>query len=193
MDASSDDRGYVGLENIESWTGRLIAADSSDKTSGGEAEAQGTATSFEVGDILFGKLRPYLAKAMLAENDGVCSTELLVLKPDKELNARFLFYVLLCPEFIALVDSSTFGAKMPRANWDFIGAMQVPDFSDASFQRASMCISGQYPMKVLHTQEVRIYTSIMGGKQERVRWRRVTSTPPTIPWLPGGLRCQTLP
>ena len=125
-EASSDDRGYVGLENIESWTGRFIQTDNGNRTGDTESEAQGTATVFKVGEILFGKLRPYLAKVMVAENNGICSTELLVLKPSKELNARFLAYVLLCPQFITLVDSSTFGAKMPRANWDFIGAIQVP-------------------------------------------------------------------
>ena len=68
-------------------------------------------------DILFGTLRPYLAKAVLADRDGQCSTEFLVLTP-VEYHGTYLLYLLLTPGFVSLVDSSTYGAKMPRANWD---------------------------------------------------------------------------
>jgi len=74
----------------------------------------------------FGKLRPYLAKALHADKDGVCSTELLVLKPQPDIHPRFLLYSMLSPDFVDQVDASTFGAKMPRANWEFIGAMKLP-------------------------------------------------------------------
>lgn len=80
---------------------------------------------FQTGDILFGKLRPYLAKAWIAEFDGRCSTELLPLKPER-LNSRFGLYVMLSREFIDAVDGSTFGSKMPRADWAFIGNVPIP-------------------------------------------------------------------
>lgn len=120
--AGADHADYLGLENIESWTGRVI--ESSRKNDLAEEEV-GLASVFRRGDVLFGKLRPYLAKACHAPRNGVCSTELLVLKPDAEIHPRFLLYSILTPDFVGAVDASTFGAKMPRANWDFIGSVQL--------------------------------------------------------------------
>lgn len=118
---------YVGLEHIESWTGRLASGESGADSLAPNAEAGGESLSnaFAIGDVLFGKLRPYLAKAYLAEFDGRCTTELLVMQP-VHIEARFLRYVCLWREFVDAVDASTFGSKMPRADWDFIGNMPVP-------------------------------------------------------------------
>lgn len=123
MSASSDHAGYLGLENIESWTGRIIEADS--KSNDTTDDDTGLANVFKEGDVLFGKLRPYLAKACHAPRDGVCSTELLVMRPAESLHPRFLLYSLLTPDFVGAVDASTFGAKMPRASWDFIGSLEI--------------------------------------------------------------------
>ncbi|MCU7934694.1 MAG: restriction endonuclease subunit S [Candidatus Thiodiazotropha sp. (ex Dulcina madagascariensis)] len=125
VEATSEHTSYLGLENIQSWTGKLLPAENGDSGAEGESEG-GTVNSFRHDDVLFGKLRPYLAKAFHANRDGVCSTELLVLKPRPDMHPRFLLYSFLSPEFVGLVDASTFGAKMPRANWDFIGSMKIP-------------------------------------------------------------------
>ena len=109
---------YVGLEHVASWTGRLLPIDD-------QLTPEGAANAFEVGDVLFGKLRPYLAKAVCADFDGVCSTEFLVLK-SRDYERRYLLYLLLTDGFISHVDSSTYGAKMPRASWDFIGDSLLP-------------------------------------------------------------------
>lgn len=123
MSASSDHADYLGLENIESWTGRIIEGES--KSNDTTADDTGLANVFKEGDVLFGKLRPYLAKACHAPRDGVCSTELLVMRPAESLHHRFLLYSLLTPDFVGAVDASTFGAKMPRASWDFIGSLEI--------------------------------------------------------------------
>ena len=121
--AGADHAEYVGLENIESWTGRMIA---SEPKAEHDSEAEtGLANVFRKGDVLFGKLRPYLAKACQTPRDGVCSTELLVMQPAEALNPRFLLYALLTPDFVGAVDASTFGARMPRASWDFIGSLEI--------------------------------------------------------------------
>ena len=104
---------YVGLEHVASWTGSLLPLDS-------QQRPEGVSNAFAGGDVLFGKLRPYLAKAFLAEFGGLCSTEFLVLRP-LTYEQRYLLYVILTGGFVSLVDSSTYGAKMPRANWDFVG------------------------------------------------------------------------
>ncbi len=112
---------YIGLENIESWTGRLIVGEDT-------LDPEGQSGSFEPGDVLFGKLRPYLAKVHKATVDGMCSTEILVLRP-KLVSQDYLFYYLLNSEFIKTVNSSTYGTKMPRANWGFIGNLLIPNIS----------------------------------------------------------------
>lgn len=104
---------YLGMENVESWTGLYVESEQKD------FESQ--AKMFQFNDVLFGKLRPYLAKVFLANIKGVCSGEFLVLRPSKKIAPEYLQLVLLDPEFISLVNSSTFGAKMPRADWGFIG------------------------------------------------------------------------
>ncbi len=113
IDGFAADLPYTGLEHIESWTGKRISPN-------GDATSEGQANLYGRGDVLFGKLRPYLAKAHAAEIDGICTGELLVLRP-KAVKQKFLLNYVLNPEFVAIVDSSTYGAKMPRANWEFIG------------------------------------------------------------------------
>ena len=108
---------YVGMENIESQTGRHITTT--------EPDHLGVSDEFTEGDVLFGKLRPYLAKSWLASFSGICSSEFLVLRSHKTSPA-FLKYYTLIEEFINQVNGSTYGSKMPRASWDFIGLMDVP-------------------------------------------------------------------
>ena len=113
IDGASVDLPYTGLEHIESWTGKRISQN-------GDATSEGQANLYGRGDVLFGKLRPYLAKAHAAAIDGICTGELLVLRP-KAVKQKFLLNYVLNPDFVSIVDSSTYGAKMPRANWEFIG------------------------------------------------------------------------
>ena len=126
-EGAGDERPYIGLESIESSTGRLIgdpaATDESALSASGQSES--LSNTFEPGDVLFAKLRPYLAKAWVATFQGRCTTELLVMQP-VEAESAFLRYVCLSRDFIDAVDASTFGSKMPRADWDFIGNMPIP-------------------------------------------------------------------
>ncbi len=112
---------YIGLEHIESGTGKFISS-----IDGTQTESESTVSHFRVGDVLFGKLRPYLAKAVIAYGDGVCTTELLVLRPHS-MNSGYLLRCLLLDGFIKTVDASTFGAKMPRADWTFISNLLLPE------------------------------------------------------------------
>jgi type I restriction enzyme S subunit len=106
----------VALENIEGWTGRFIPTDS---------EFQGEGIAFEANDILFGKLRPYLAKAYRAESSGEAVGDFHVMRPVMGLDSRFAQYQILNRTFIDMVDGSTFGSKMPRASWEFVGGMEL--------------------------------------------------------------------
>jgi restriction endonuclease S subunit len=70
-------------------------------------------------------LRPYLAKAFIASDSGVCTGELLTMKATNNIISKYLLELILSIDFIALVNSSTYGSKMPRANWDFIGNQYI--------------------------------------------------------------------
>lgn len=115
--AGNSDLPFLGLEHIESWTGKLTS-----NLDGSTSDGQ--TNHFKEEDVLFGKLRPYLAKVFKANFEGTCTGELLVLRPTKVIN-DYLFYYLLSRDFISIVDSSTYGAKMPRANWEFIGNLPI--------------------------------------------------------------------
>ncbi|WCM93165.1 restriction endonuclease subunit S [Acidovorax sp. NCPPB 2350] len=106
----------VALENIESWSGRFIPT---------EGDFEGDGIAFVAGDLLFGKLRPYLAKAYLACNSGEAVGDFHVLRPNKTLDSRFFQYQVLNKSFIDITDGSTFGSKMPRASWEFLGNMPL--------------------------------------------------------------------
>ena len=114
----SSNKQYVGMENISSKSGVFL------QTEG--ILPEGISNTFNKGDILFGKLRPYLAKCWLADFSGICSSEFLVLRSKNKLSPIFLNLFLLTDQFIDQVNSSTYGSKMPRANWEFIGDLPIP-------------------------------------------------------------------
>ncbi len=106
----------VALENIESGTGKYLETDS---------EYVGEGISFHKDDILFGKLRPYLAKVYKAEFEGQSVGDIYVFRGKEGTNPDFLKYMFISDLFISIVDGSTYGAKMPRANWDFISNLKI--------------------------------------------------------------------
>ena len=109
----------VALENVESWTGRVALADS-----GLWFDSQ--LKCFRSGDILFGKLRPYLAKVARLTSGGLCVGEFLVLRPRHgNVMGPYFEHFLRSKPSIDAVTASTFGAKMPRAGWRFIGGMPI--------------------------------------------------------------------
>ena len=112
----TDDK-YIGLENIRGYSDKLIETDTKYDTS--------TQSRCRKGDLLFGKLRPYLAKVVIVPYDAFCTAELLVIS-GFDGDIRYLRYVMLSHDFITEVDSSTYGAKMPRANSSFILNISIP-------------------------------------------------------------------
>ena len=111
---------YIALENVEGWTGKITAAEN-------EVSFDSQVKKFQVGDVLFGKLRPYLAKVAAPNRKGLCVGEFLVLRSQQDsLSPDYLEQLLRSKGVIDTVDASTFGAKMPRADWNFIGSMLFP-------------------------------------------------------------------
>jgi len=110
---------YIALEHVESWTGRLRKVNN-------DTEFDSQVKRFRAQDVLFGKLRPYLAKVVRPAQGGVCVGEFLVLRCKDAVSPAFLEVTLRSAPAIDLVNSSTYGAKMPRADWSFIGGMAFP-------------------------------------------------------------------
>ena len=118
---NSDDNPYlVELENIESRTGKLIGVAKLDKQNSLKSK-------FGAGDVLFGKLRPYLRKFAKPDYDGVCTTEIWVLRSNT-VSSAFLFYLIQTDRFYQLANISS-GSRMPRADWINLADanFQVPD------------------------------------------------------------------
>ena len=110
-----DDFPCIELEHLEQGTGVVL----------GVVSAKGQKsikTRFEKGNVLFGKLRPYLRKYTLAKFNGVCSSEIWVFVGVKVCN-EYLYYLIQSDDFMNAVDSTS-GSKMPRAEWDMLKSME---------------------------------------------------------------------
>jgi type I restriction enzyme S subunit len=106
----------VGLEDIEAGTGKLR---------GMPVEYDGDGVDFRPDDVLFGKLRPYLAKSWLADRSGSAVGDFHVYRARPGTVPRYVHYVTLSRHFLEPVMSSVFGAKMPRASWDFVREVEI--------------------------------------------------------------------
>jgi type I restriction enzyme S subunit len=108
-DEASAEEDYLELEDLESNSGRILSRRNT-------LEVGSAVTLFKKGDVLFGKLRPYLEKHWEAEFDGKCTGEILAFKPQR-IASRFLFYCLGSRWFIERCNALAYGAKMPRVSW----------------------------------------------------------------------------
>jgi len=110
---------YVGLEHLDT-------GDATIRRRGSPAQVRSMKGRFRADDILYGKLRPYLDKAAVAEGDGICSTDILILRAKPERAApAFLAHLLHTLRFIAHAVGTTSGTNHPRTSWDAIGRFAV--------------------------------------------------------------------
>ena len=110
---------YVGLENIESHTGRFT----------GSMEPQPAKSStfkFSSTHVLYGRLRPYLNKVLAPDFEGHCSTEIFPVKPRAELSREYLFYWFITKETVDRINATCTGARMPRADMNEVLAFDFP-------------------------------------------------------------------
>ena len=101
------------LEDIEKDSSRLLQ-----KMTFLQRQSKSTKNSFQVGDVLYGKLRPYLNKVLIAAEPGYCTTEILPLRSVAHLDNRYLFYWLKNPVFLKYVEAESHGMNMPRLGTD---------------------------------------------------------------------------
>lgn len=176
---------YVALESIESWTGRV-------RPQKGEHLFTGHVKRFRAEDVLFGKLRPYLAKVTRLQCSGVCVGELFVLRPrNASIRPDFLEQQLRAKLIIDVINGSTFGAKMPRADWQFLGNLSLvfppsPDqaaivrFLDWATGRLERAIGAKRKVIALLNEQKQaiIHHAVTRGLDPSVPLK-----PSDIPWL----------
>ncbi|MDV2433072.1 restriction endonuclease subunit S [Corynebacterium tuberculostearicum] len=93
-------------------------------------EATSAKSSFLVGDVLFGKLRPYFHKVGVAPIGGYCSTDVLVVRPREDSYRGLLLAAMSAEETVAVATQNSNGTRMPRAKWADIASCAIPDPDD---------------------------------------------------------------
>ena len=174
---------YVALEHIEPTSGRLLP--------NAELEERDPSDSvrFQNGDVLFGKLRPYLRKVMFAAEDGCCSGEFLVLRPRSGLDGRFLYWVALSAPFGDWANATSYGTKMPRTSWENIRAfrfdppggseqVRIADFLDRDTARIDELVDKKKRL-----------IELLEEKRKSLIWQAVTKgIDPSAPMKDSGLK-----
>ena len=114
---------YVGLEKIARTNGQLSGNIRTDNP----AEINSLKNVFRPSDILYGKLRPNLNKVWLSDREGICSTDIFVVRPlnDRVLPA-FYAYIFRSGHFNDAVLSQLTGAQLPRIGWQSFASLVIP-------------------------------------------------------------------
>ena len=103
----------LDLEDIEKETSKLITRNRINNKMFSSSKKK-----FVKNDVLYGKLRPYLDKVLIADEDGICTTEIVPIRIYKDILPEYLRYILKSPCFLYYVNNLTYGVKMPRLGTD---------------------------------------------------------------------------
>lgn len=173
----------IGLENIEGFTGKFI------KTS---SVFEGDGIDFDKGDIVYGKLRPYLCKVWLAEFDGNAVGDFYVYKTSSLYFNTYAKYLMLSNSFTDICNASTYGAKMPRVSHQFISSLNIPlpplseqhsivSYLDDKCGKIDKMLEGkQKQIELLAEMKQRIIAdAVTRGLNPNVKMKATN-----IPWLP---------
>ncbi len=112
---------YVGLENIETNSGRLVGDVQADYS-----EIRSLKAKFSAGDVLYGKLRPNLNKVYFAQMNGICSTDIFVFRAKSSIDPRFVSIVMRSPQFNDEVLKGIGGAQLPRVGFEHLKNLMIP-------------------------------------------------------------------
>jgi len=131
---------YIGLEHIEQDALRLNGW-------GTSSDVNSAKFRFRKGDILFGKLRPYFRKVVRAPFDGICSTDIGVVRAREGCDQGYLFYWMASYDFVDFASKGSEGTRMPRAKWEHVERFTMPRLS-LDDQRAIAHILGTLDDKI---------------------------------------------
>lgn len=119
----SEESDYLCLKNLSS--GSFTQA-----SVGKKIEAMSATTKYRASDVLYAKLGPALDKAVLAQGNGVCTTELLVLRAKEKVDPRFIVGVLHAPAFVRHAVAGITGTTRPRTSWNHISEFTFPQYNE---------------------------------------------------------------
>lgn len=183
LERKPDDTAYLGLENIESWTGRLLLASAPESV-------DSVVATFESGDVLFSKLRPYLAKVARPRFGGVCTSEVVPLRPLVGMSQDYVMYGLLNAPYIYWLDSLTYGTKMPRVSPDQLATspFAVPPvgeqraiaaFLDRETARIDALVAKKERLlELLQYQRASLMTEAVNGHSAATQAKALSPLPP---------------
>ena len=116
--STDGERYYLGLEHIISGFPGLLER-------GKESDVRSGKTAFCQGDVLFGKLRPYLRKSVLVQEGGICSTDILVFRATTKCIPKLLCFLTHTDEFVGHAKATTSGVQHPRTSWAALQEFQL--------------------------------------------------------------------
>jgi len=181
-----EERPFVALEHVVGGTGGLAK----DVELSRRGPAAGLA-AVSPGDVLFGKLRPYLAKTFRVSEPMFASTELMALRPAPDIDSRWLHYLLMSDEIMGWAVATSDGSKMPRTNWAELGEYRVTvpessaqraiaDFLDAETARIDALIEKKRRQSALiDLRWVAVVTDLVRGRYTTAANRRASG----VDWI----------
>ena len=131
---------YIGLEHIGEGSLHLIGQ-------GNSNDVESAKSKFQEGDTLFGKLRPYFRKVARASFNGICSTDIWVIRSKNGIDQRYIHYCLASQHFVDFVSQRSEGTRMPRANWQCAAKYEI-NLPSLPEQRAIAHILGTLDDKI---------------------------------------------
>ncbi|MEG1726189.1 MAG: restriction endonuclease subunit S, partial [Anaerovoracaceae bacterium] len=111
----------LDLEDIEKVTGRILS-----KEKASQRNIVGDKVKFFEGNILYSKLRPYLLKILIADEDGICTPELIPFDMIGKINPKYIMWVLRSPHVDYAINAVTYGVKMPRVGTETMVNLLIP-------------------------------------------------------------------
>ncbi len=159
----------IGLENIESGSGKYIST---------QSDFDGNGIAFKVKDIIYGKLRPYLRKVWLADFEGNAVGDFFVYRCYDNCLPEFLHFFMLSDGFSSACNGATFGAKMPRVPSDFISSRSlflpqlteqqaIVDYLDNQTAKIDKSIANaRHEISLLKEYRASLITEVVTGKRK---------------------------
>lgn len=142
------DKPYLGFEH-------LVPGKITIKSFGNLEELESQKLSFDEGDILYGKIRPYLRKSVLCNFEGTCSSDLTVLKPNKRIGLC-LASLFATKYFSKIAMGTVKGIKMPRADWSLLKNIEINAYDDKKIDKVKEILENLIKMEERFVKNISI-------------------------------------
>jgi type I restriction enzyme S subunit len=173
---------YLGLEHIESG-GRILSYQRV-----GAGELQSNKFMFDPGTLLYGKLRPYLAKICIPDREGCCSTDILPIRPSQELDISYLKHVLLWKPYVDKANSLCSGANLPRISPSSLLSIEIPLPPLQEQRRIAAILDKGESIKALFAKREKAFLSVEESSKRPLKHPSTPTSPTSwascVSWMP---------